>query len=124
MEFNIAEKLHTVSYLTIWDTPTLPEGSWEGGGRFREGRAVQTQMSMRRFFRAQRDEDYSQIQYLTAKCTRLAHDKGKSGRSTFSLTSENKVTLLHFTSQRYTGSVLINYLYSFLSVVYTELSVY
>ncbi|KAK2848796.1 hypothetical protein Q5P01_008630 [Channa striata] len=30
---------------------------------------------MRRFFRAQRDEDYSQIQYLTAKCTRLAHDK-------------------------------------------------
>ncbi|XP_062250576.1 GRIP and coiled-coil domain-containing protein 2 isoform X1 [Platichthys flesus] len=33
-------------------------------------------MSMRRFFRAQRDEDFSQIQYLTAKCTRLAHDKG------------------------------------------------
>ncbi|XP_029368718.1 early endosome antigen 1 isoform X2 [Echeneis naucrates] len=32
-------------------------------------------MSMRRFFRAHRDEDYSQIQYLTAKCTRLAHDK-------------------------------------------------
>ncbi|XP_008289400.1 hyaluronan-mediated motility receptor [Stegastes partitus] len=32
-------------------------------------------MSMRRFFRAQRDEDCSQIQYLTAKCTRLAHDK-------------------------------------------------
>nr|XP_043895716.1 uncharacterized protein LOC122778163 isoform X2 [Solea senegalensis] len=32
-------------------------------------------MSMRRFFRSQRDEDYSQIQYLTAKCTRLAHDK-------------------------------------------------
>ncbi|KAM9740722.1 uncharacterized protein ACNS7B_012046 isoform 2-T2 [Menidia menidia] len=31
---------------------------------------------MRRFFRAQRDEDFSQIQYLTAKCTRLAHDKG------------------------------------------------
>ncbi|XP_032383150.1 uncharacterized protein LOC116696361 isoform X3 [Etheostoma spectabile] len=30
---------------------------------------------MRRFFRAQRDEDYSQIQYLTAKCTRLAYDK-------------------------------------------------
>uniref|UniRef100_A0A096M615 Uncharacterized protein n=1 Tax=Poecilia formosa TaxID=48698 RepID=A0A096M615_POEFO len=30
---------------------------------------------MKRFFRAQRDEDYSQIQYLTAKCTRLAHDK-------------------------------------------------
>ncbi|KAF6725519.1 hypothetical protein FQA47_016478 [Oryzias melastigma] len=30
---------------------------------------------MRRFFRAHRDEDYSQIQYLTAKCTRLAHDK-------------------------------------------------
>lgn len=40
--------------------------------------------SMRRFFKAQRDEDYSQIQYLTAKCTRLAHEKGrlqnKSGR--------------------------------------------
>ncbi|XP_047210009.1 uncharacterized protein LOC124860606 isoform X1 [Girardinichthys multiradiatus] len=32
-------------------------------------------MSMRRFFRAHREEDYSQIQYLTAKCTRLAHDK-------------------------------------------------
>ncbi|CAN9514584.1 unnamed protein product [Ophioblennius macclurei] len=32
-------------------------------------------MSMKRFFRAHRDEDYSQIQYLTAKCTRLAHDK-------------------------------------------------
>ncbi|XP_051276676.1 disks large homolog 5 isoform X2 [Dicentrarchus labrax] len=32
-------------------------------------------MSMRRFFRTHRDEDYSQIQYLTAKCTRLAHDK-------------------------------------------------
>ncbi|XP_043983068.1 shootin-1 isoform X2 [Gambusia affinis] len=30
---------------------------------------------MKKFFRAQRDEDYSQIQYLTAKCTRLAHDK-------------------------------------------------
>ncbi|XP_068571436.1 hyaluronan mediated motility receptor-like isoform X2 [Cebidichthys violaceus] len=30
---------------------------------------------MRRFFRAHRDEDYSQIQYLTAKCNRLAHDK-------------------------------------------------
>ncbi|XP_070769546.1 hyaluronan mediated motility receptor-like isoform X2 [Enoplosus armatus] len=30
---------------------------------------------MRRFFRAHRDEDYSQIQYLTAKCTRLGHDK-------------------------------------------------
>ncbi|CAJ1059168.1 daple-like protein isoform X3 [Xyrichtys novacula] len=32
-------------------------------------------MNMRRFFRANRNEDYSQIQYLTAKCTRLAHDK-------------------------------------------------
>ncbi|XP_056239104.1 centrosome-associated protein CEP250 isoform X2 [Seriola aureovittata] len=32
-------------------------------------------MSMRRFFRTHRDEDYSQIQYLTAKCTRMAHDK-------------------------------------------------
>ncbi|XP_042273926.1 uncharacterized protein LOC121901284 isoform X1 [Thunnus maccoyii] len=32
-------------------------------------------MSMRRFFQVHRDEDYSQIQYLTAKCTRLAHDK-------------------------------------------------
>ncbi|XP_078116180.1 uncharacterized protein LOC144524074 isoform X3 [Sander vitreus] len=30
---------------------------------------------MRRFFRGHRDEDYSQIQYLTAKCTRLAYDK-------------------------------------------------
>nr|XP_057912391.1 myosin-16 isoform X2 [Doryrhamphus excisus] len=35
---------------------------------------------MRRFFRAQRDEDYSQIQYLTAKCTRLARDKAMSDR--------------------------------------------
>ncbi|KAM6980813.1 uncharacterized protein FYW47_000575 [Aplochiton taeniatus] len=30
---------------------------------------------MRRFFRAHREEDYSQIQYLTSKCNRLAHDK-------------------------------------------------
>ncbi|KAG8003853.1 hypothetical protein GBF38_007849 [Nibea albiflora] len=50
-------------------------GSWECGGRFRLESAVQTQMSMRRFFRANREDDYSQIQYLTAKCTRLAHDK-------------------------------------------------
>ncbi|XP_068182037.1 transmembrane and coiled-coil domain-containing protein 5B-like isoform X2 [Antennarius striatus] len=35
---------------------------------------------MRRFFRAHRDEDYSQIQYLTAKCTRLAHDKAALDR--------------------------------------------
>ncbi|KAM6923417.1 uncharacterized protein FYW49_005846 [Xenentodon cancila] len=35
---------------------------------------------MRRFFKAQRDEDYSQIQYLTAKCTRLAHDKAALDR--------------------------------------------
>ncbi|KAK7922041.1 hypothetical protein WMY93_008943 [Mugilogobius chulae] len=35
---------------------------------------------MRRFFRAHRDEDYSQIQYLTAKCTRLAHDKAMLDR--------------------------------------------
>ncbi|XP_077387826.1 uncharacterized protein LOC144025534 [Festucalex cinctus] len=35
---------------------------------------------MRRFFRAQRDEDYGQIQYLTAKCTRLARDKAVSDR--------------------------------------------
>ncbi|KAM9849633.1 uncharacterized protein ACBR49_006914 [Aulostomus maculatus] len=40
----------------------------------------ETRLSMRRFFRAQRDEDYSQIQYLTAKCTRLAHDKGTLDR--------------------------------------------
>ncbi|TKS72078.1 Leptin receptor overlapping transcript-like 1 [Collichthys lucidus] len=49
--------------------------SWVCGGHFRLKSAVQTQMSMRRFFRANREEDYSQIQYLTAKCTRLAHDK-------------------------------------------------
>ncbi|XP_012734652.2 lamin-A isoform X1 [Fundulus heteroclitus] len=42
--------------------------------------AVNRMMSMRRFFRAQRDEDYSQIQYLTAKCTRLAHDKAELER--------------------------------------------
>ncbi|XP_033948258.1 hyaluronan mediated motility receptor-like isoform X2 [Pseudochaenichthys georgianus] len=30
---------------------------------------------MRRFFQAHRDEDFSQIQYLTAKCGRLAHDR-------------------------------------------------
>ncbi|XP_015248430.1 PREDICTED: uncharacterized protein LOC107096335 isoform X1 [Cyprinodon variegatus] len=30
---------------------------------------------MRRFFKAHRVEDYSQIQYLTAKCTRLTHEK-------------------------------------------------
>lgn len=33
---------------------------------------------MRRFFRVQRDEDYGQIQYLTAKCNRLAQEKGKT----------------------------------------------
>ncbi|XP_060903672.1 liprin-alpha-1 isoform X2 [Labrus mixtus] len=38
-------------------------------------REVQTHTSMRRFFQAHRDEDHGQIQYLTAKCTRLAHDK-------------------------------------------------
>ncbi|KAM3612675.1 uncharacterized protein V6R79_012594 [Siganus canaliculatus] len=32
-------------------------------------------MSMRKFFQTHRDEDYGQIQYLTAKCTRLSHDK-------------------------------------------------
>ncbi|XP_060758490.1 GRIP and coiled-coil domain-containing protein 2 [Neoarius graeffei] len=30
---------------------------------------------MRRFFQVQRDEDYSQIQYLTVKCNRLAREK-------------------------------------------------
>ncbi|XP_037400543.1 probable kinetochore protein NUF2 isoform X1 [Pygocentrus nattereri] len=30
---------------------------------------------MRRFFRASRDEEYSQIQHLTAMCNRLAHEK-------------------------------------------------
>ncbi|KAM7389038.1 hypothetical protein PAMP_023036 [Pampus punctatissimus] len=30
---------------------------------------------MRRFFQLQPEEDYSQIHYLTAKCTRLAHEK-------------------------------------------------
>ncbi|XP_028816500.1 hyaluronan mediated motility receptor [Denticeps clupeoides] len=29
---------------------------------------------MRRFFRSSRDEDFSQIQYLTAKCGRLSHE--------------------------------------------------
>lgn len=32
---------------------------------------------MRRFFRVDRDEDYGQIQYLTAKCIRLSQEKGK-----------------------------------------------
>ncbi|XP_033830231.2 uncharacterized protein LOC117377836 [Periophthalmus magnuspinnatus] len=41
---------------------------------------IYTQESMRRFFRAHREEDYSQIQYLTAKCTRLAHDKAMLDR--------------------------------------------
>ncbi|XP_040028734.2 uncharacterized protein LOC120817039 isoform X1 [Gasterosteus aculeatus] len=35
---------------------------------------------MRRFFRADRNEDHSQIQYLTAKCTRLAHDNAMLDR--------------------------------------------
>ncbi|XP_060748935.1 protein FAM184A [Tachysurus vachellii] len=35
---------------------------------------------MRRFFRVQRDEDYSQIQYLTAKCSRLAQEKAAMER--------------------------------------------
>lgn len=71
--------MHAMSSQTMWDTPALPRGSWEGG--FRSFREQMRQMIMRRFFRAHRDEDFSQIQYLTAKCTRLAHDKGKSQRS-------------------------------------------
>ncbi|KAM8908059.1 uncharacterized protein AB9W97_005614 [Spinachia spinachia] len=35
---------------------------------------------MRRFFGPHKDEDHSQIQYLTAKCTRLAHDKAALDR--------------------------------------------
>nr|XP_015807086.2 kinectin isoform X1 [Nothobranchius furzeri]XP_054595338.1 kinectin isoform X1 [Nothobranchius furzeri]XP_054595339.1 kinectin isoform X1 [Nothobranchius furzeri] len=48
---------------------------------------------MRRFFRAHRDEDYSQIQYLTAKCTRLAHDKAVLEREF--LVSRNKERKLY-----------------------------
>lgn len=84
-EWIIAGNVHTASRLTRGDTPALSWGSREGGRSCRSERAVQTQMSMRRFFRAHRDEDYGQIQYLTAKCTRLAHDKGKPGRRSFDL---------------------------------------
>ncbi|RVE67618.1 hypothetical protein OJAV_G00104600 [Oryzias javanicus] len=86
----------------LQQTPSLPPltcpGQWNAPGRVsrhapslhvqthdappgaprraaRSQSTVHTQASMRRFFRAHRDEDYSQIQYLTAKCTRLAHDK-------------------------------------------------
>lgn len=59
-------------------------------------RGVQSQISMRRFFKAQRDEDYSQIQYLTAKCTRLAHDKGKSRRSRLQTPRRRRTFLFHF----------------------------
>ncbi|XP_013878957.1 protein Hook homolog 3 [Austrofundulus limnaeus] len=48
---------------------------------------------MRRFFRAHRDQDYSQIQYLTAKCTRLAHDKAILEREF--LVSREKERKLH-----------------------------
>ncbi|XP_026185777.1 uncharacterized protein LOC113144174 isoform X2 [Mastacembelus armatus] len=74
-ELHTAGNVHLVHFLTICHTPASPRGSCEGGRSFREKAAAHTQMNMRRFFRAQRDEDYSQIQYLTAKCTRLAHDK-------------------------------------------------
>ena len=74
--------MHAGSYLNLGDSPARPWGSWEGGQGCRERTAAQSHMSMRRFFRAQRDEDFSQIQYLTAKCTRLAHDKGTSGSHT------------------------------------------
>ncbi|XP_061691095.1 trichohyalin [Syngnathoides biaculeatus] len=47
---------------------------------------------MRRFFRVQRDEDYGQIQYLTAKCTRLARDKAASDRE-FLLSGEREKKL-------------------------------
>nr|XP_046262912.1 golgin subfamily A member 6-like protein 4 isoform X2 [Scatophagus argus] len=48
---------------------------------------------MRRFFRTHRDEDYSQIQYLTAKCTRLAHDKAVLDREF--LVSRDRERRLH-----------------------------
>ncbi|XP_077466039.1 uncharacterized protein LOC144082638 [Stigmatopora argus] len=47
---------------------------------------------MRRFFRVQRDEDYSQIQYLTAKCMRLTRDKAVSDRE-FLLSREREKKL-------------------------------
>ncbi|XP_077589580.1 uncharacterized protein LOC144207816 isoform X2 [Stigmatopora nigra] len=47
---------------------------------------------MRRFFRVQRDEDYSQIQYLTAKCVRLTRDKAVSDRE-FLLSREREKKL-------------------------------
>ncbi|XP_061644305.1 uncharacterized protein LOC133485018 [Phyllopteryx taeniolatus] len=47
---------------------------------------------MRRFFHVQRDEDYSQIQYLTAKCTHLARDKAVSDRE-FLLSREREKKL-------------------------------
>ncbi|TSK87444.1 hypothetical protein Baya_4158 [Bagarius yarrelli] len=47
---------------------------------------------MRRFFRVQRDEDYSQIQYLTAKCSRLAQEKAALEREC--VLSREKVRVL------------------------------
>ncbi|CAK6965351.1 thyroid receptor-interacting protein 11 isoform X2 [Scomber scombrus] len=47
---------------------------------------------MRRFFQVHREEDYSQIQYLTAKCNRLAHDKAMLERE-FLLSNEREKKL-------------------------------
>ncbi|KAF7698340.1 protein FAM184A [Silurus meridionalis] len=47
---------------------------------------------MRRFFRVQRDEDCSQIQYLTAKCNRLAQEKAALEREC--LLSRERVRVL------------------------------
>lgn len=42
----------------------------------RGGRDIEKPGGMRRFFRVHRNEDYSQIQYLTAKCNRLSQENG------------------------------------------------
>lgn len=69
--------------MSIWNVPACPR---EQRQQITFERAAQTcsdqphHKSMRRFFRPNRDQDYSQIQYLTAKCTRLTHDKAMLDR--------------------------------------------
>lgn len=68
--------------MAIWSAPACPRDQRRQITFTRGAQtcSVQPYKNMRRFFRAHRDEDYSQIQYLTAKCTRLAHDKAMLDR--------------------------------------------
>ncbi|XP_076005269.1 uncharacterized protein LOC142999552 [Genypterus blacodes] len=61
---------------------------------------------MRRFFQANRAEDYSQIQYLTAKCTRLAQEKALLDR--LNLVSRERERDLHNHLEALTARLLDN----------------